>query len=66
MAELIRLAKKQGFLTMIGGIDAENEDSVIFHKQFGFVEVGRLKETGYKFNRWLDLVFMKLLLVDKY
>lgn len=59
---LIERAKKDGFHTMIAGIDAENQKSYEFHKKMGFVEVGKFKEVGYKFDRWLDLVFMQLIL----
>ena len=62
LEELIRLAKEQGFHTMIAGIDAANEGSCEFHRKLGFVETARMKEVGYKFNRWLDLVFMQLIL----
>jgi phosphinothricin acetyltransferase len=47
---------------MIGGIDAENEGSIAFHKKLGFTETGTIKEAGYKFDRWLDLTFMQLIL----
>ena len=62
LTELIRLAKEQGMHVMIGGIDAENTDSIDFHKKFGFVENGIIKEAGFKFGRWLDLLFMQLIL----
>ncbi|RFC55689.1 GNAT family N-acetyltransferase [Brumimicrobium aurantiacum] len=59
---LITLAKKGGFHTMIAGVDASNERSIEFHKKFGFTEVGTFKEVGFKFEKWLDLLFMQLLL----
>jgi L-amino acid N-acyltransferase YncA len=59
---LIELAKEQGFHAMIGGIDADNAGSIAFHKKFGFVEKGVLKEVGFKFGKWLDLLFMELIL----
>ena len=62
LSELIKLAKAQGLHTMIGVIDSENQDSIAFHEQFGFKTVGIIKESGYKFDRWLDSVFMQLLL----
>lgn len=62
MQELINSAKKLGFHAIIAGIDAENTKSCEFHEDFGFEEVGRLKEVGYKFGRWLDLVFMQKML----
>lgn len=60
--ELIRLAKAQNLHTMIGVIDSENESSIAFHEKFGFKTVGIIKETGYKFDRWLHSVFMQLML----
>ncbi len=59
---LIEKAKLEGYHTMIGGIDAANKDSIAFHKKFGFVENGILKEVGFKFGKWLDLQFMQLIL----
>ena len=62
LAELITLAKAQKLHTMIAVIDAENQGSVLFHEKFGFKTVGIIKESGYKFNRWLHSVFMQLIL----
>ena len=59
---LIVLAKEEGYHTMIGGIDAANTGSIDFHKKFGFVETGIIKEVGFKFGKWLDLQFMQLIL----
>ena len=62
LTSLIELAKAEGYHTMIGGIDASNKGSIEFHKKFGFVESGVIKEAGFKFDRWLDLMFMQLIL----
>ena len=62
MVELIRLAKANGFHTMIAGIDSSNMSSVTFHRKFGFEVVGTFKEVGFKFDKWLDVVFMQLML----
>jgi phosphinothricin acetyltransferase len=59
---LIDLAKKQKLHTMIAVIDFENQSSVTFHEQFGFTTVGIIKESGYKFDRWLHSVIMQLIL----
>ena len=59
---LIKRAQEEGYHTMIAGIDAANEKSYGFHKKMGFVEAGRVKEVGYKFDTWLDLIFMQLML----
>ena len=60
--ELIQLAKNQKLHTMIDVIDAENQGSVEFHEKFGFNTFGIIKESGYKFDRWLHSVFMQLIL----
>ena len=62
LQELIQLAKNQKLHTMIAVIDAENQSSVEFHEKFGFKTVGIIKESGYKFDRWLHSVFMQLIL----
>ncbi len=62
MKPLIETAKNLGLHAMVAGIDASNEVSLALHKQFGFIEVAHFKEVGYKFNRWLDLKFMELIL----
>lgn len=64
LQSLIELAKKQGLHTMIGVIDAENTESILFHEKYGFKKVGIIKESGFKFNRWLDSVFVQLILED--
>lgn len=62
LSELIDLAKKQNLHTMIGVIDSENESSIAFHEKFGFEKAGFIKESGYKFDRWLHSVFMQKML----
>jgi L-amino acid N-acyltransferase YncA len=47
---------------MIGAIDASNDASIKFHGRLGFREVARFQEVGFKFGRWLDLVFMQRIL----
>ncbi len=55
-------AKELDVHVIIAGIDATNEASIRLHTNFGFTEAGHFKEVGFKFNRWLDLVFYHLLL----
>ena len=44
---------------MIAAVDAANAPSIRFHERLGFVQAGHLREVGYKFDRWLDLVFLQ-------
>ena len=62
MQALIQRALEQGKHVMIGGIDAENEASLRFHERLGFVRAAHLHEVGFKFGRWLDLVFVERVL----
>lgn len=62
LVSLIQRAKEQGIHTMIGCIDASNRGSIEFHKKYGFIEKGYIKEVGYKFDQWLDLIYMQLIL----
>lgn len=62
LQKLIDLAKAQNLHTMVAVIDSENKSSIAFHQQFGFEIVGNIKESGYKFERWLHSVIMQLLL----
>jgi phosphinothricin acetyltransferase len=47
---------------MVAGIEAGNEVSLKLHAALGFVETGRMREVGRKFDRWLDLAFMQRML----
>ena len=62
LTKLIQLAKAQNLHTMIGVIDSENTNSIDFHKKFGFDEVGYIKESGFKFDRWLHSVIVQKIL----
>jgi L-amino acid N-acyltransferase YncA len=62
LSELIEVAKKQKLHTIIGLIDTDNAGSIAFHEKFGFEKAGVLKEAGYKFEKWLDVQLMQLLL----
>lgn len=44
---------------MIAGVDAGNAASIRFHERLGFIRCGGLREVGYKFDRWLDLLFLQ-------
>jgi L-amino acid N-acyltransferase YncA len=57
---LIPRAAALGKHVMIGGIDAENAASLRLHERLGFERVAHFKEVGFKFGRFLDLVFVQL------
>ena len=47
---------------MIGAIDAANDGSIRMHERLGFIRAATLREVGRKFDRWLDLVFVQLVI----
>lgn len=60
---IIERARDAGVHALIGGLSSDNAASLGLHRKLGFVEVGRLPQVGRKFDRWLDLVLVELLLV---
>ena len=62
MNPLIEAARQQGLHAILAGIDADNQASLRLHASFGFVKVAHLKQVGFKFGRWLDVVYMELML----
>ena len=42
--------------------EIDNDAGIAFHERYGFVAVARLREVGREFDRWLDVVFLQLLL----
>lgn len=59
---LIERARAQGLHVLVGCLDADNLASVALHRKLGFVSVGTLPQTGFKFGRWLDLALWQLTL----
>ena len=60
--DLIRLGRDHGFHSLIARIVGGHEASIALHKACGFEDVGVEREVGRKFNKWLDVVEMQLLL----
>ncbi len=54
---VIEDATANGYQTIVAGIDDSNEGSLKLHEKMGFNYMGTLKKVGYKFERWLNLVF---------
>lgn len=62
LAELIARAQRLGHHTMVGGISADQAASIALHRKLGFTEAARLREVGFKFGRWLDVMWMQRML----
>lgn len=57
--ELLDRARALGMHTIIAGVDSENEASLRFLETAGFVRAAEIREVGYKFGRYLNLVFLQ-------
>lgn len=61
LGALLVEARKLEVHTVIASVEATNEPSLRLHARHGFAEVARFREVGYKFGRWLDLVFLQVM-----
>jgi L-amino acid N-acyltransferase YncA len=59
---LIENARAHGKHVMIAGVDSENIASLSFLTRHGFEQVAQLQEVGYKFGRYLNLIFLQYFL----
>jgi L-amino acid N-acyltransferase YncA len=59
LADILRRADALGYRNVIALISADQEPSVALHRQMGFVEAGRLVKVGFKFERWLDVLYLQ-------
>lgn len=63
MAELCIAAERAGIRKLIAVIgDSDNAASIGLHSSSGFKHVGTIKDCGWKFDRWLDIVLMEKIL----
>jgi phosphinothricin acetyltransferase len=62
LEETVRKARELGLHTILAGISGDNAASLALHARFGFVEAARFKEAVYKFNHWIDVIYLQLLL----
>ena len=60
LAELIARCEAWGARQMVAVIgDSANTPSINLHARLGFRHAGRVDHVGWKFGRWLDVVFMQ-------
>jgi len=57
--ELIKRAKVLKYRSIIASISADRIASIRLHEKLGFIKVGHLPEIGFKFDRWLDVVYLQ-------
>ena len=62
LTRLEDVCRAKGIHTLIGVIDAENAPSIALHRKCGYVHAGTLRDAGYKFGRWLSVVYYQKIL----
>lgn len=62
--KLFEILKVMNVHTLYACITYPNLKSEQFHKTFGFETVGHLHRCGYKFDKWLDVIYMEKKLLD--
>lgn len=62
LADLIDRARAAGHHTIIGATCTEQTASLALQEAMGFERVGCLRQVGFKFDRWLDVAYMQLIL----
>jgi len=55
---LIDLLRAQGYHAVFAGITLPNPASLAIHRALGMEEVGTYRESGFKFGRWHDVMWM--------
>lgn len=61
-ADLIDRARAAEHHSLVGLICTDNTASLALADKAGFVQVGLLREVGHKFDRWLDVAYVQLML----
>jgi len=60
LGELLRICAELGYRQVVAVIgDSANAGSIALHARLGFLRVGTLRSTGFKFGRWVDTVLMQ-------
>jgi L-amino acid N-acyltransferase YncA len=62
MDRLVQAGSAGGFHSIMARISLPNEASVKLHEAAGFTSAGVERQVGYKFERWIDVLIMQLLL----
>ena len=62
VGELITRGRAVGHHTLIAQCCTESVESIALHEALGFKRTGELHEVGRKFDHWLDVIFLQLLL----
>jgi phosphinothricin acetyltransferase len=59
---LVARAEEAGLHSVLGIIAADQPGSLRLHEAEGFVQVGLIREAGFKMGRWIDVAFLQRML----
>lgn len=59
---LVSDLRRAGIHSVIGGIAMPNASSQALHERMGFRKVAHFEQVGWKFGRWIDVVYWELIL----
>lgn len=53
------ILKKQGYQVLYALVSGENQASLRFHEKMGYAQKMELPHCGYKFERWISLIWLE-------
>jgi len=59
---LLDALRALGVHAVLGGIALPNDASIALHEKLGFRKVAHFEQTGFKFDRWIDVGYWERLL----
>lgn len=59
LRRLLEAAREHGLRSIIAVITENRLASITLHERHGFVKVGHFHKVGFKFGRWLDVVYLQ-------
>ena len=62
LADLVERAQSIGHHSIIALIDSGQHGSLALHEKQGFVRAAHLREVGFKFGRWGDVIYLQRML----
>lgn len=58
----IEESKLKNYHCIISRIDSANKSSIELHEKLGFTYAGTIKESGFKFGKFIDIIVLQLLI----
>lgn len=60
LMDLVHRANQLPLRSIIAGVSGDNEASLRLHRNLGFKDAGTLEAAVFKFDRWIDVVYLRL------